>query len=120
MKDRIEQTIEIDFTKDEAIDFAFEEKIKNHYRRIVRISAFTKESDGSISFKNCVVEMDIRIADKIVFPMGYNLGRIYSVNDRSQNQQVCNIPIENDEIISGKVTNPNNVSKFHIVLTLEK
>jgi len=120
MKHQTEQTIEIDFTKDEAIDFAFEEKIKNHYKRIVRISAFTKESDGAISFKNCVVEREIRIADKVEFDIGYNLGRIFSVNDRSQDEQVRNIPIDNDEIISGKIANPNNTAKLYFVLTLEK
>lgn len=112
------QVITIDMSV-ERPNYKIDSVIELYCTEVKEISAYTKDSDGVVTYLNTPVYDPIKIGNWEVFPYLFDLGLIHPKAANRKDVQEVNVPITNGTRITGSVTNPNSAVTLILLLTLE-
>jgi len=113
------QQIEIDVSSDTG-QHRFDELIEYNVKAVINMVCYTKNSDGEITFLNCIVgTTSIKINNQEVFPTDFDLAIIYPLQSGRTDLMEMYIPVNNGSRITGTITNALGASAFCFDLTLE-
>lgn len=113
------QKIEIDVSSDTG-QHRFDRLIEYNVKAVINVAAYTKNSDGEITFLNVVVgKTSIKINNQEVFPTDFDLVIIYPQQSARNDLMEIYIPVSNGSRITGTIVNALGANSFCFDLTLE-